>query len=57
MSNLLDRLLNYLASFARPAAVPRPVLVRDNPEIPLPATDIEAMSRYRLASLMQYPHY
>jgi len=57
MSHLLDRLLNWLARLGNPIPAPQPIPVRDTPALPLTESDIEALSRYRLASLMQYPHY
>lgn len=57
MSHLLDRLLNWLARLGNPIPAPQPIPLRDTPAVPLSESDIEALSRYRLASLMQYPHY
>jgi hypothetical protein len=58
MSEFLARWIAVLSALLRPSPALRPIRVSsEDPEAELTATDIEALSQYRLASLMQYPHY
>jgi hypothetical protein len=70
MEEAMPKLLDLLKFIAKPAAEKRPffsgadrlrreerdALVLAN-KYPLDGADIESISEYRLASLVQYPHY
>lgn len=58
MTEFITRLVARLAELLRPSPALQPVPISsDQPDPETAATDIEALSQYRLASLMQYPHF
>jgi hypothetical protein len=58
MTEFIARLFARLAELLRPSPSLRPVSVSSEQQDPeMAAADIEALSQYRLASLMQYPHF
>lgn len=58
MTEFIARLFARLAELLRPFPALRPVPVSsEHPDGESAHTDIEALSQYRLASLMQYPHF